>query len=186
MPSEVACGPVGQYLLTPDARRGSNGNPPFYLTVRMAPSSRDREVVERPSQVDGELARLVAEGDRVFVEVWTADGWHRPHRPYPDVAAVLKSPPASRDDLIRRGVPEAIPGDLEPPYPRVVAPPAVIDGQVYRLGSDGSACYVESWESDSAEWRRLRRHERPSCEEVVDVPRASPKQLQQAGLMDLL
>lgn len=166
--------------------RGSNWTSSFNPTVRMPPSSGDREIVGRACKVDGEITRLVAEGDRVFVEVWTADGWRLPGGSYPDVAAVLKSPRASREDLIRFGVSQALPGELEHPYPRVVVPPVVIDGRVYRLGSGGGGCYVERWEPDSAEWRKLRWHERPSCEQVVDAPGASPEQLQQAGLIGAL
>lgn len=145
-----------------------------------------QEVVVKPSKVDGEVARLASDGERDWVEVWTSRGWERPRGSYPDVAALMKAPPAWRDDLIRVGVPGALPGDLAPPYPRVVIPPVVIDGQVYRLASTGIGCFVEWWDADDGEWNRLQRLEHPSAEEVVDAPAASHRQLRAAGLIRVI
>jgi hypothetical protein len=144
------------------------------------------EIAVRPSKVDGEIARLVEDEERMWVEVWTADGWRRPEGSYPDVAAVLKAPYASQDDLIRGGVVEAVPGELKPPYPRVVVQPVMIDEQIFRLGSNGNICFVEGWEPDAREWRKLRRHEPPSCARVVNAPPAESEDLRRAGLVESL
>ena len=64
------------------------------------------EVVEPPSRVDGDIARIVSDGETAWVEVWSgpAKGWVHDPRIGITVRDVMCAPPASPAILAALGV----------------------------------------------------------------------------------